>query len=130
LIFKLHTSDPSGVKTKIEELVNTGLQMAGSMIPLPISLEKVIKVEYHVQDGHALTIGLHFEHKALAFALSVLSVNLETTLVDKVKAYVHFRGSLKSSLEDLATNEKFEGDLSKVISEGFAVNLDIHTNAD
>jgi len=47
--------------------------------------------------------------------------------LDKLKFQVHLRAETNGSFESL---EKFDGDISKVVSEGWGLNLDIKTNAD
>jgi len=86
-----------------------------------------LKIEYHVEDGHALTLAIHTENKLVQFFMEVLQANLSNLSFDKLKLQSHLRAEANGSLESLF---KYDGDLSKVVSEGWAVNLDVKTNAD
>jgi len=129
LIFKFHTKDPGAVKAKLEEIVGFATMMAGSLPPPFNTFVSKIKFEFHVEEGHAITLGIHTEDKLVQFALDILKSNIHSSGLEKAKATVHLRLSANGSLEDL-TSDKYSGDLNKIISEGFAANFDISTNAD
>jgi len=86
-----------------------------------------LKIEYHVEEGHSLTLAIHVEHKFIEFVLEVIQINLTDLELSKFKLQTHVRAEANGTLNSL---DKSNGDVAKVVSEGWGANLDVKTNDD